>query len=248
MSEWFRSAFGAEYLSLYEHRDEAEAKLAVELLIRVALLQKNSRVLDAPCGSGRHARAFALAEMRAIGIDLSRDLLDVAATSNLPGAPSPCYLRADLRDLPLKNDSFELVANLFSSFGYLDTDAQNAAVLHELARVCRSKGFVVIDFMNAARVRMELKPESIRQSTKGCTVQERRWISSNPLRVNKETIAVSSAGERKQFHESVRLFTPDELELMMNTAGVPVQSVLGNYSGGKWTIKSPRLILIGKKR
>ncbi len=248
MSEWYRTAFGAEYLSLYAHRDEAEAKQAVELILHTTSVTAGARVLDAPCGSGRHTRQFADRGMRATGLDLSDDLLRAAIQHTCQAAPCPRYVHADLRSLPFAAAQFDLVVNLFSSFGYFETDEENSAVMNELARVCAIDGHVVIDFMNAPRVHSALEPQTERRSPGGCRVLEKRWISPSPERVNKEIIATSAAGETKIFSESVRLFNRTELEQIMSAADLELVKCFGDYSGGEWSSTSSRLILVGRKR
>lgn len=210
--------------------------------MRATGISSGARVLDSPCGAGRHSRAFAAAGLQVNGIDLSADLLEAAAATGLSVA------RADIRHLPFAASCFDAVVNLFSSFGYMKTDEQNLDVMRELARVCRPGGWLVIDFMNAPHVRANLEAHSTRRTASGCVVEDRRWISTNPERVNKETVAKSAAGEEKRFSESVRLFTRDELEGMMTAAGVEVKAVYGNYAGDDWTETMPRLILVGRRR
>ena len=49
--EWFRDWFGEEYLALYPHRDEEEARQAVDLYREVSSPQPGSRLLDLACGA-----------------------------------------------------------------------------------------------------------------------------------------------------------------------------------------------------
>ena len=79
--EWWQSHFDANYLREYEPlftavRDRAEAARLVEVLE----LPDNSRVLDVPCGHGRHAHLLAEAGFDVTGLDYSADLLRVART------------------------------------------------------------------------------------------------------------------------------------------------------------------------
>jgi SAM-dependent methyltransferase len=247
MTEWFRTAFGAEYLGLYAHRDESEAQQAVELILKHTGMAPGSIVLDAPCGAGRHVRAFAAAGMRAMGMDLSPALLQSAKESSACASENCGYFRGDLRALPVKSAACDLVTNLFSSFGYFDSDEQNFDVLQELSRVIRPGGYLVLDFMNAAFVKEHLEQHSERKSAAGCHVTEERWITGAPERVNKRTIAVSSAGEQKEFFESVRLFTPMDLNQMMAQAGMDVRQTFGDYAGATWSEQTKRAILISRK-
>jgi ubiquinone/menaquinone biosynthesis C-methylase UbiE len=185
--------------------------------------------------------------MRAVGMDLSAPLLESAKAKG-PCTDHNCsYFRGDLRALPVKSNTCALVTNLFSSFGYFDTDDQNFAVLEELARVIGGGGFLVLDFMNAPHVKQHLEARSERHSAAGCHVTDARWISSDPERVNKRTLAVSSTGEQKEFFESVRLFTADELQQMIAKAGLTTHVLFGDYAGNPWHENSPRAIFIARK-
>jgi ubiquinone/menaquinone biosynthesis C-methylase UbiE len=208
-------------------------------------LSPGIRVLDIPCGAGRHAREFARRGWPTTAIDLSRDLLDHATHSG--AAPNLSYARGDVRALPLRDGSFDVVANLFSSFGYLPDDEANFAVLGEFARVCRPGGHVVLDFMNEPQVRLALQPDSERMTSEGWVVSERRSIRGTPPRVEKQTRVTVPSGGTREFLESVRLFKPEELREAMERAALVVCKAFGDYSGAEYSAQSRRLILIGEK-
>jgi SAM-dependent methyltransferase len=154
MNDWFERWFGAEYLALYPHRDEEEARAVVALVCRTVAGKQIDRILDLACGSGRHARA--LTELGwTVGIDLSMTLLEVAQRQR----PHDPYVRGDMRALPFADGTFALTVNLFTSFGYFDTDDQNEEVVAEISRVTRVGGTFVLDYLNAPQVRDTLVPE-----------------------------------------------------------------------------------------
>ncbi len=72
--EWFSSKF---YLELYQHRDEEDARLMINLLQRSisAILIK---VLDIACGAGRHSLELARRGIEVTGFDLSKFLISEA--------------------------------------------------------------------------------------------------------------------------------------------------------------------------
>jgi len=60
MTEWFEDWFNTEeYLNVYRHRNEEDAKNLFDLIIKNVLLEKGSKVLDLACGAGRHSILFA---------------------------------------------------------------------------------------------------------------------------------------------------------------------------------------------
>ncbi len=75
---WYKAAFRGEYLSLYTHRDDQEARDLAALTARVTGLPAGARVADVPCGGGRHMRAFGAQGWQVTGLDLSQDLLVAA--------------------------------------------------------------------------------------------------------------------------------------------------------------------------
>ncbi|HEY6360784.1 MAG TPA: methyltransferase domain-containing protein, partial [Vicinamibacterales bacterium] len=74
-----------------------------------------------------------------------------AARTSLPGTP---LVRADMRRLPFRDAAFTLVVNLFMSFGCFRENSHHAEVLKEVSRVTALGGWLVLDFLNAARVRL----------------------------------------------------------------------------------------------
>jgi SAM-dependent methyltransferase len=253
MTEWFRESFDADYLSMYSHRTDQEAELAVGMIQNVSMILPGARVLDAPCGAGRHSRAFSRHGMQVAGLDLSADLLRVAYDDNGPTAhvtksAKAYYVRGDLRQLPYREGTFDLVANLFSSIGYFETDRENAAMLCGLIRVCKPGGVIVIDFMNAPQIRKHLQPHSSHITDNGIKINSSRKIQGIPPRVVKVTNTESPDGEARTFLESVRLFEPEELREIMQRCGAPVFDIRGNYAGNAYTAESERVVLFGRKK
>ena len=238
MSDWFARWFGEEYLELYPHRDEEEARHAAALVRNIIGPVDVSPILDLACGSGRHSRALRDWAWT-VGFDLSAPLLKIAEHET-PGAP---YVRGDMRALPFADHAFGLVVNLFTSFGYFDTDAQHLRVLAEVARVTRRGGVFVMDYFNADEVRRTLTPSS-ETEINGRIVRQHRAISSDGRYVEKQ---ISATDCDSTFTERVRLFTKDDLIMMFEESGFGITRVLGNYDGTNWEPRSPRVLIFAER-
>jgi SAM-dependent methyltransferase len=236
MTEWFEEWFGEDYLRLYPHRDDADAERAVTLIGRTVGLQRGWRVLDVACGAGRHARAFMSAGARCFGLDLSATLLRMAR--QVTDAP---LIRADMRWLPVRPASMDLTVNLFTSFGYFEQDAEHTAALNEMISTVRPGGWFVIDFLNPAAVRRQLVPEET-VDLPGQKVRVSRSVSADGRYVCKRI----RASEGKQYVERVRLFEPEQISHMLQTAGVNVRDRFGDYDASPLTPEAPRTILVGQ--
>ena len=233
---WYVEAFRAGYLEVYAHRDAAAAE--AETAFAVAALGDATRILDAGCGAGRHARALAARGLDVIGIDLSLDLLQVGAAEG----GGPRYVRGDLRVLPFRDGAFDGAVSFFTSFGYFD-EAGNARHAAGLRRVLRRGGRLLLDFLNAAHVRATLVPRSER-SRDGHRIVEERAIRGG--RVEKDVRLTAPDGAQRTWRESVRLYERDDLAALLEASGLVVRSVHGDLAGARFADTSPRCVVVAE--
>ena len=239
MAEWFAEWFGEEYLALYPHRDEVDAGHLVQLLGRLIGWGTGWRVLDICCGPGRHARALDAAGLTVTGLDLSAVLLRRAR--RVTNAP---LVRADIRALPVRAQSMDASLNLFTSFGYFDTDEEHATALAGMVGTVRRGGWFVLDFLNAELVASRIaEGEGALEAGEG-GVQLRRYRTAGGRHVVKEIILADG----RRFQERVRLFTATELGAMLARAGAVVRHCFGDYHGGPQGPGSPRALLVAEVR
>ncbi|MFC1639597.1 class I SAM-dependent methyltransferase [Gemmatimonadota bacterium] len=238
MPEWFEKWFGGTYLELYPHRDEKDAADAVALIAANVPLE-NIRVLDLACGPGRHSDLLRRRYGDAVGLDLSMALLRRARECYSPPIP---LARGDMRCLPFVSSCFELVVNLFTSFGYFETDEENELVLREIARVLKRRGRFVIDYLNASLVRDTLVEHEEQTLGERRVVIDRR-ISDDGRFVFKEMDLID---EDRRFVERVRLFSSSELERLVVNAGFSVQERYGSYDGENLAADRPRVLLFSE--
>jgi SAM-dependent methyltransferase len=238
-ADWFEEWFGEDYLRIYQHRDEQEAEHAIELIAANLPGRDVNTVLDLGCGAGRHTKVL-FERWWTVGLDLSMALLKEARRES-PDAP---YVRADMRELPFADESFDLVVNLFTSFGYFDDDREHARVLSCVRSAMRQGGTFVIDFLNASQVRRDLVPYDERTEN-GVTIEQRRVITPDDRFVEK---TITLRGTEKEYIERVRLLSAADLEEMLKAAGFEVLKSFGDYSGVGWSEDSPRTILFASRR
>jgi SAM-dependent methyltransferase len=238
-ADWFEEWFGEDYLRIYQHRDESEAERAIDLIATHVPDRKIQTVLDLACGAGRHSKALC-ERWWTVGLDLSAALLRVARRD----APEAPYVRADMRELPFADESFDLVVNLFTSFGYFEDDREHARVLARVREAMKPRGTFVIDFLNASQVRRNLVPYDERVES-GITIEQSRIISPDDRFVEKR-IRLRERG--REYVERVRLLSAGDLERMLETAGFEVAHCFGDYTGASWSENSPRTILFASRK
>jgi ubiquinone/menaquinone biosynthesis C-methylase UbiE len=239
--DWFRNA---NYGIVYKHRDDQEAEQMIDLIEKVTGHDPKRHVLDLACGFGRHAISIARRGYPNVtGVDLSPTLLDEARRDAEQEGYSIRFVEADMRQLP--DENFDLVTNLFTSFGYFQEDRENAEVIRSVSRHLNPGGWFVIDFFNSRWVRTHLVASDERLLEGGLRLEQTRWIENG--RVEKRLL-IREKEEAHEYIESVRLYEQPDFEKMFTDAGLRTTECFGSYTGDPYDReRSPRLILFARK-
>lgn len=241
--DWFRDS---NYLTVYQHRDSEEAEHMLDLIERTLGREPDWRVLDLGCGSGRHSLSLAKRGYTQLtAVDLSPTLLDVARKLAKEEGYDIEFVERDMRSIEA-NAQYDLVVNLFTSFGYFETDEENASVLRTISASLRVSGWLVLDFFNAHWLRTHLVAHDERVLPEGKRLEQTRWIENGRI---EKRLLLRSREEAHEFVESVRMFTLEDFRKMLTGAGLEIQHLFGSYDGSTFNAElSPRLILFAQKR
>ena len=247
--EWFRGFFDATYLAtdrpaLTPRRTRAE----VDFAERVLALRPGARVLDVPCGFGRHAGELARRGYTVVGVDLSPLMLREARRAHREGGRLR-FVRADMRRLAYRAE-FDAVICLFTSFGYF-SERENVAALRRMARALKPGGRLLMDHRNPA-YDATLPTHSWRRPQRGLyvlwtlevdrrtNVQEATWLI-----VRGEAARGAPQVTRKRFR--LRLWTPAQWRRHLRGAGLRLLRTYGDFKGSRFRRSSPRLLLLAER-
>lgn len=241
---WFETWFNHPlYLQVYSHRDDADAKKLLNLVLPLTGLQKGSQVLDLACGAGRHSVLLAENGFRVTGADLAENLLSVARNEAAAKNLEITFSRQDMRYFKFPQ-RFDGIFNLFTSFGYFDDDRENFSVFKTVSDHLTTGGVFVFDFLNADFIRNYLVPqdEKVIQGTR--IFQQRRIVGDT---VKKKVLLEHADLGKLEFEESVKLYDAALIERVLFTFNLKVDYRAGDFEGNPLSEKSQRLILIARK-
>jgi cyclopropane fatty-acyl-phospholipid synthase-like methyltransferase len=244
MTEWFEEWFNTEeYLNVYRHRNDADAEQLVKLIMANTVLPHNADVIDLACGNGRHSIHFAECGYNVTAVDLSENLLFVARKNAESMGLNIKFINSDLRSFQ-SSSKFDIAVNLFTSFGYFETDDENFSLFPKVFNLLKNKGYFVIDYFNANYLSNNLITHSEDTVSEKKIIQERRIIGHRVIK----DITISKDGLKKSFRESVRMYSGNELLTAIENSGFKVHKVFGNIDGSKFDLNSsPRIIIISGK-
>ena len=243
-SEWYKNWFNTqEYLNVYQHRNESDAEEHVKLILENVKISTKAKILDMACGAGRHAILLARKNYNVTAVDLSDNLLSIAKQTADEENLSINFVHSDIRKFN-STDSFNLILNLFTSFGYFETDEENFSTLNKAYDLLADNGYFVLDFFNSEFLTQNLVEYS-EDSFDDAEIHLYRKIKDK--RVTKK-IVITKNGNVSEYEESVRMFTKDELDSAITKIGFDIYKTFGDFLGGEFDkLSSPRLIMICKK-
>ncbi|MFQ5601910.1 MAG: class I SAM-dependent methyltransferase [bacterium] len=241
---WYKEWFGQDYLKVYPHRDEKEARRQIDFIERNIDLSGRKMILDLGCGSGRHAQEMSRRGLQVTCLDLSTVLLKLAKEKNTGAACCSRFVRADMRYIPFRQ-AFDVVVSFFTTFGYFKKDEENLQTLKSIEEVLKPGGQFLLDYLNKSHVIENLVPFDSRRDN-GFEVTQERHYNRSEERIEKK-ITLKENGNEREYYESVRLYTLDEMKSLLAKTNLQLQKIFGDFDGSAFSSQSPRLILIGQR-
>ena len=213
----FAEVFGDDYLHFYESVLTPEVSdRQVGVIRRLAEVGPGTRVLDCPCGFGRISSRVARTGAEVIGIDATEHFLELARRESA----AVDYRLGDMRELSFEAE-FDLLLNVFTSFGYFD-DETDRAVLAGFRRALKPGGTLLMDLQNAHRILTSLaasggQSASLLERGDDLLVDRNRYDLESG-RATAERISVRD-GRVRRYHFSTRMFLPVEIGAWLREAG-----------------------------
>ena len=245
--DWTRSFFRREVFDPGSAEADDAAESETRFLWKALGLKKGSRVLDVPCGTGRHALRLARRGASVLGVDLTPAYLSRArrAARKLPNAR---FVRGDMRRLSLAPE-FDAAINLWTSFGYFAKPSDDLRTLRGIARALRPGGLFVVDLADITALRRRGRARSWERRADGAYVLEDAVYSGgrDPKIVNEWTV-LSPGRRARTARFVVRAYDKTRLFAILRRAGLtPVKTWPGLGPGGSSQAVGARLVVLARK-
>ena len=243
--DWWTSYFDDDYL--LEHQPmftERRTRREVARVLDVLGAPLGARLLDVPCGHGRHAAMFAGAGLRVTGLDYSPRLLAQARKST---PQSVRYVRADMRRLPATlSRRFDAVVSLGASFGFFATPAEDDAVIASFARALVPGGRVVLHAANRDGVMARFIEKDWWRADDGTLVLHEREF--DPLSAMLTVYVVLQRGARSRTRAyRLRLYTATELATVFARHGLTVTDAFDGWRDAPLGRRSGEMLLVAAR-
>ena len=244
-TEWWQTFFSGAMVEAWLRAPTAEQTAQEADFIQQTLqAPAGGKLLDAPCGGGRHSLALAARGYRMTGVDISAEFLAAARAGAAERNLSLSWEQRDMRDLPWRGE-FDGAFCFGNSFGYYEGDG-NADFLKAVARALKPGARFLVD---ASYITEILLP----------SLQERGWyplgdaIWLSERRYDHETSRLHveytwiKDGRLDKHAMSARLHSYRELAALFDQAGLTDVQGFGSLTREPFKRGSERLLMTGKK-
>jgi len=240
--EWFGEWFDSPYYHiLYRHRDEDEARHFIDVIACHLALKREDKILDLACGKGRHSIYLNRKGFDVIGLDLSPQNIEFAR--RFENDRLKFYVH-DMRQ-PWTQDQFDYIFNLFTSFGYFDTEQEHERAIAAASQCLKNGGRLLLDFLNPYTVVHDLVPEE-QKTIKGITFFIKKYLSDDNYIIKE--IKFDDHGIRYEFKEKVKAIRRVRFLEYFEKAHLKLLKVFGDYALNDYVAEqSDRMIFLLKK-
>ena len=146
---------------------------------------------------------------------------------------------------PVSGETFDLVLNLFTSFGYFLDEADDRLVVQAAAAVLAPGGRFLLEVINGERVMgqfVEREWFTVGQAA----VMERRSLDRSARRMIVERTVSRPVGDEVDLH-AIRLYGAREIESVLRASGFDRVEIYGDWDGSPVTPESLRVLAVGQK-
>jgi SAM-dependent methyltransferase len=221
-----------------------EAQQEVEQILALAKVPPGAAVLDLCCGIGRHSLELARRGFCVTGVDRTQAYLELASAAAKREALSLELVREDMRTFR-RDESFDAVLNLFTSFGYFEDPRDDQRVADNVYASLRPGGVLVMQLMSKEVLARIFRTRDWYEQD-GLLVLEERKVRNSWSWIESRWTLISEK-RRIDLDLSHRLYSASELTLVLQGCGFGEVAACGDLDASPYDEKANRLVVVARK-
>lgn len=225
--------------------DKLEATSAeIDGIVQLLGVEPSMKILDLCCGVGRHSLELGRRGYEVFGVDRTESYLDKGRRVADGEGLDVEFVNCDMRRFCML-DTFDVVINMFTAFGYFEDAAEDRRVLLNAYCSLRKGGKLVIDVMGK-EVAARIWQERDWHEQDGSIFLRESKVCQNWSWVENKWILLEGS-ERQEFEFGHRIYSAVELSRLLVDCGFRDVEVFGNLAGDDYDHTAERLVLVGEK-
>jgi SAM-dependent methyltransferase len=221
-----------------------QATEQVDALVELLALEDEQRVLDCPCGVGRHAVELAGRGHDVTGVDGTDRFLDAAREHAADEGVDVEFVHDDMREF-VRPDTYDLALNVFTSFGYFEDRADDRRTARNLYESLRPDGRLLMELTSKELLAAKYQERGWEERD-GDYMLEERTVTDDWSWMDNRWVLVAD-GETHEYEVSHRLYSARELSDLLADVGFADVSVYGDWTGSEFGPDAERMVVVAQK-
>jgi len=246
MNKWFENEdfWISTYPFMFSEAKLSSATEEMDKMLNLVELQGKD-VLDLCCGPGRCSLALAKKGYNVVGVDSTNYLLSKAISKSKEKNMDINFIHEDMRNFK-KEESFDLILNMFTSFGYFENKNEDILVLENIYKSLKPGGTLFFDVMGKeilAKIYTDTRSTKLQDGS--LVIQRPRLIDSWTKVHNEWTIIKDDVAQTFVFEHTI--YSAQELIDRMSNVGFKNIKTFGSLDGIPYDPYAVRLIITAQK-
>jgi 2-polyprenyl-3-methyl-5-hydroxy-6-metoxy-1,4-benzoquinol methylase len=254
MKQWYEELF-ENYGMKYDNENFTQGTIGeCDFIEKEIEYNKETKILDIGCGTGRHSIELSKRGYYVVGIDLSESLLKRAKEKATEQNLQIVFQKHDARNLPFLHQ-FDLVIMLCEgAFPLMETDEMNFQVLQNATNALKPKGKLIFTTLNGLFPLFHSVKDFLASSTdSGNATYANNSFDLMTFRDYSTTYAEDDFGNKKELQCSERYYVPSEITWLLKTLNFKTVDIFGAMLGAfsrtdKLSTEDYEMLVIAEKR
>lgn len=223
-----------------------KTEIEINFLTERLAIKPNHKILDLPCGYGRHAIPFASRGCQILGIDQSAPFISEGKFRAQQRGLSIDFRVGDMREINFQNE-FDVVLMLGTSFGIFSKN-ENMDVLKKVSHSLKKGGKFCLEHYSQyypSMVKKGIKRNSIFEF-EGNFLLDRVFLHEQSNQIEyKRTYLFGD--QRKDASIFMQMYSLEQLKIMFDSLGFKIFDIYGGPQGNLYTEESHLMMVLAQK-
>jgi len=232
MKQWYESLF-ENYAKKYDKECFVQGTVGeCDFLEKEFGYNKNLKILDVGCGTGRHTIELSKRGYNVTGVDLSESQLAGAREKAKQNGLKIDFKQYDARKLPFKNEFDAAIMLCEGGFSLMETDEMNFEILKNAAKALKSEGKFVFTTLNGLFPLFHSVNEFYKSNGKeGQSQCKECSFDLLTFRDHNTVVFEDDDGNKKELKCNERYYVPSEITWMLKNLGFKTIDIFGSKLG-----------------
>lgn len=207
-------------------------------------------ILDMGCGTGTVSLLLAEEGYKLVGLDLSIGMIRKAKEKASQAKMSIPFLHGDMRSLPFRDNSFDVVLSLYDSINYILEKEGLKMVFGEVRRVLKGKGTFIFDLATEWNILRNFDGRTFSEEHDSFSyIWTNEYDKSTRICTSRLMFSIKEGGRIRRLMEvhKQRMYDVMDVAKVLEGSEFALHGIFDNFYPKLYNVKSERAVFVSSK-